>query len=323
MYSKTGEKGKYTLRKTTANTSCKLRAYYNSETDEPYTYYYKVRAYKKINGKLIYSKYSEVISGAAGTKNWTIDKLEDDIISYLMKEGYTVKKENSGDEYHQTARPTASGKYYQEYENVLKQVKKDILEEVKEIKACYETEDKHMESHTLIIGVEVVDSVNPYGISLDGADVYITDESNNEYNYLLSEEQITQYRKEILKLINIGRAKAGLSAVTLNNVLSEMAQVKVEEFEELNYWDHISPVYGTTTEMAKTFGITDKGCYEILERGAETPKEAVEDWMNSEGHRNVILNAGKWGKYPFAQVGIGVYATKQTGYIFWAVEFIQ
>ena len=326
--SREGEDYRYTSYKCIKTVSSKNTVKYTDKTVKPgKKYFYKVKAYKVVNGKKKYSKYTKVKTAYVKPESWTAERLEKDIISYLTEKGYTVKVADLGamygEDWYGSHSATAFSKYSKDYSKVLKEVKKDVIEEVKDIKAYYETEDKHMESHTLIIGIDVKDSVNPYGISLNGADIYITDESDVEYNYLLSEEQIAQYRKEILKLINIERAKAGLSAVTLNNALSEMAQVKVKEFEELDYWDHISPVYGTTTEMAKRFGITDKGCYEILVRGAKESNAAMNAWMNSEPHRNVILNAGIWSKYPFSQIGIGVYATKQTGYMFWAVEFIQ
>lgn len=323
LYSATSKSGKYNLIYAGTKTS------YIKKSPCEKKVYFKVVAYKKINGKTHFSKYSKVVSGAAGVNSWTADRLQKDIVSWLSGKGYKVNIVNmgklygTGDDWYISNRPETSGYYYRDYESELKSIKKDVLKEVKEWEDYYKEYGKELASYDFAIAIEVKDAINPYGVSLDGAWVYITDGSEVEYNYLLSEEQIAQYRKEILKLINIERAKAGLSAVTLNNALSEMAQVKVKEFDELGYWDHVSPVYGRATEMAKQFGITDKGCYEILVRGAYDANAAMKAWMNSEPHRNIILNAGGWSKYPFSQIGIGVYATKQTGYMFWAVEFIQ
>ena len=228
-----------------------------------------------------------------------------------------------GQEWYDSHRANANGDYKDDYNRVLNKIKKEALEEAAAIEESYKEEDPNIVSYSIAIGIDVIDGVNPYGVSLDGARVFVVDDGEAEYDYLLSEEQIAQYRAEILKLINIEREKEGLNAVSLNVALSEMAQVKVKEISDLKYRGHVSPVYGTTTEMAKTFGITDKGCYEILDHGADEPQDAMEDWLNSEGHRNVILNVGKWSKYTFTQIGIGIYSNKQSGYKTWAVEFIE
>ena len=94
-----------------------------------------------------------------------------------------------------------------------------------------------------------------------------------------------------------------------------MADFKLKEMDELGYGDHISPVYGSPSQMAKAFGITDKGCGENL-AWTSTPDRAVEIWMESEGHRANILNPR------YKQTGISCHIDSDYGTLWWVQEFI-
>lgn len=94
-----------------------------------------------------------------------------------------------------------------------------------------------------------------------------------------------------------------------------MARFKLNEMDELGYFDHKSPVYGSPSEMAKAFGITDKGCGENL-AGSSTPESVMDAWMSSEGHRANILNP------KYTQIGIACHINSDTNSLWWAQEFI-
>lgn len=311
LYSATSKSGKYNLIYAGTKTS------YIKKSPCEKKVYYKVVAYKKINGKTHFSKYSRVVSGAAGVNSWTADRLQKDIVSWLSGKGYTVRVVDLGDDYHQSVLPEAGGIYYREYEAELKEVKKDVLAYVKALEKEYKEGDPKTESYKFIIDIDVFNAVNPYGVALDSAWVFVTDGSDVEYNYLLSEEQIAQYTAKVLELVNQERAKAGVAPLVINNKLSKMAQIKAEDIFEHDYWDHTSPIYGSPSEMAKAFGITDKGCGENLCWFADTPEEAVTSWMGSEGHKANILNP------KYTQIGLGVYSSKQYDSKVWVQEFIR
>lgn len=320
--SREGEDYRYTSYKCIKTVSSKNTVKYTDKTVKPgKKYFYKVKAYKVVNGKKKYSKYTKVKTAYVKPESWTAERLEKDIISYLADKGYKVKAVDLGAEYgedwYNSHSADASGNYSTDYSKVLKEVKKDVLAEVRDLEKSYKIEDdKHMESYTLIIGIDIIDAVNSSGVSLDGAWVYVTDESDVEYNYLLSEEKIAQYTAKVLELVNQERAKAGVAPLVINNKLSKMAQIKAEDIFEHNYWGHTSPIYGSPSEMAKAFGITNKGCGENLCWYADTPEEAVTSWMGSEGHKANILNP------KYTQIGLGVYASKQYGSKVWVQEFI-
>lgn len=311
LYSATSKSGKYNL------IYAGTKASYIKKSPCEKKVYFKVVAYKKINGKTHFSKYSKVVSGAAGVNSWTADRMQKDIVSWLSGKGYTVRVVDLGDDYHQSVLPKAGGNYFYEYEAELKEAKKDVLAYVKALEKGYKEGDPNMVSYKFIIDIDVVDAVNSYGVALDCANIFVTDGSDVEYNYLLSEEQIAQYTAKVLELVNQERVKAGVAPLVINNKLSKMAQIKAEDIFEHDYWDHTSPIYGSPSEMAKAFGITDKGCGENLCWFADTPEEAVTSWMGSEGHKANILNP------KYTQIGLGVYSSKQYDSKVWVQEFIR
>lgn len=311
LYSATSKSGKYNLIYAGTKTS------YIKKSPCEKKYYYKVVAYKKINGKTHFGKYSKVVSGAAGVNSWTADRLQKDIVSWLSEEGYTVRVVDHGDDYHQSVLPKASGMYYREYESELKKIKKDVLAYVKALEKEYKESGSELVSYKFIIDIDVVDAVNPYGVSLDSAWIFVTDGSDAEYNYPdLDEATKKAYIDRIFELVNKERVKAGLAPFVLNEKLCDMADFKLKEMDELGYGDHTSPVYGSPGQMAKTlYGIKFKLFGENL-AWTSSPDRAVEAWMESEGHRANILNP------QFTDIGIGCHIDSDYGTLSFVQEFL-
>jgi len=107
---------------------------------------------------------------------------------------------------------------------------------------------------------------------------------------------------EIVKLVNQERAKRGLSALKLNEKLSDVARLKSKDMSEKKYFSHTSPTYGSPFDMMKKFGISYRTAGENIAQGYTTAQAVVNAWMNSEGHRANILNAN------FKEIGVGYYA---------------
>lgn len=114
-----------------------------------------------------------------------------------------------------------------------------------------------------------------------------------------SENEVSTYEKEVLRLVNIERTNEGLKPLILNVKLSGIARIKSQDMYDNNYFSHTSPVYGTPFEMMKQFGISYMAAAENIASGYATPSAVVKAWMNSTGHRQNILNAR------FTQIGVG------------------
>lgn len=122
------------------------------------------------------------------------------------------------------------------------------------------------------------------------------------------------YKKEVLRLVNIERAKEGLGALSMDSALSKVAQLKSQDMINNNYFAHNSPVYGTPFEMMKSHGITYRIAGENIAMGHSTPQEVVRGWMNSAGHRKNIMNTR------FTNLGMGI-AQAKSGRIYWTQMF--
>lgn len=141
------------------------------------------------------------------------------------------------------------------------------------------------------------------------------DNSGDNSNSNSTNQDFSSYQKEVLNLVNAERTKQGLSALTLDYQLSNVATIKSQDMINKNYFDHNSPTYGSPFDMMKQFGISYKSAGENIAMGQKTPQEVVNAWMKSKGHRDNILNAN------FTNLGVGV-AKDSNGTIYWTQMFI-
>lgn len=316
--SREGEDYRYTSYKCIKTVSSKNTVKYTDKTVKPgKKYFYKVKSYKVVNGKKKYSKYTKVKTAYVKPESWTVERLEKDIISYLTDKGYKAKAVDLGAEYGEdwyNSHPAdTSGNYSTDYGKVLKEVKKDVLEIIKEEEKYYK--ENTTEYSIDAVTIDVRDAVNSYGVSLDAAWVYVSFESICEYPDL-DEATKEKYVKRVFELVNKERVKAGVQPLILNEKLCDMARFKLNEMDELGYFDHKSPVYGSPGQMAKTlYGIDYKLFGENLATSS-TPESAMAAWMGSEGHRANILNP------KYTQIGICCHISKAGGTTRWLQEFL-
>jgi uncharacterized YkwD family protein len=103
----------------------------------------------------------------------------------------------------------------------------------------------------------------------------------------------------ILEQVNAERAKSGLAPLTMDKRLVQTARAKSQDMIDNGYFDHDSPVLGSPFDQMKRSGIPYRNAGENI-AGNSTAGGAMEDWMNSPGHRANILNPD------FHRIGIGV-----------------
>ena len=127
-----------------------------------------------------------------------------------------------------------------------------------------------------------------------------------------TEHTVSEYEQRVVELVNDIRVKNGLSALKLNNKLSEVARMKSQDMKDKRYFSHNSPTYGSPFDMMKQFGISYRTAGENIAMGQQTPEIVVNAWMNSEGHRANILNAS------FKEIGMGYVADGN----YWTQMFI-
>ncbi|MEK4229688.1 SafA/ExsA family spore coat assembly protein [Solibacillus sp. FSL H8-0538] len=123
----------------------------------------------------------------------------------------------------------------------------------------------------------------------------------------------TTVEQEVLRLVNVERANAGLPALKNDWELARVAEYKSQDMHDKGYFSHTSPTYGSPFDMMKSFGINYKAAGENIAQGQRTAAEVVEAWMNSEGHRANILNKD------YTHMGVGY--VKDGNY--WTQMFIK
>jgi tetratricopeptide (TPR) repeat protein len=124
--------------------------------------------------------------------------------------------------------------------------------------------------------------------------------------------QLITPQQTIFNLINEKRAKEGLPLLTLDPILSVIAEHHSKEMAEYEKVSHISPVYGF--DFKKRVGYTFPLLKPLGENVASGMgiHEVHLSLMESPGHRANILNPD------FKRVGIGI--TKRGGFIFYVTE---
>ncbi|MFP7494335.1 CAP domain-containing protein [Terribacillus saccharophilus] len=125
-------------------------------------------------------------------------------------------------------------------------------------------------------------------------------------------EGLSAFEQQVVDLTNKEREKAGLKPLKADTELSKVARAKSKDMADNGYFDHNSPTYGSPFDMMKSFGISYKTAGENIAQGQKTPEEVVEAWMNSQGHRENILNAD------YTNIGVGYVENGN----YWTQQFI-
>ncbi|MFD1067277.1 CAP domain-containing protein [Oceanobacillus locisalsi] len=122
-------------------------------------------------------------------------------------------------------------------------------------------------------------------------------QQNTEDNQ--TDGEVSQFEQEVVDLTNEEREKQGLEPLEIDTELSGVASEKSKDMQENNYFDHNSPSYGSPFDMMQSFDIDYNTAGENIAQGQQSPEEVVDAWMNSEGHRENIMNGD------FTHIGIG------------------
>ncbi|MFE2276209.1 CAP domain-containing protein [Streptomyces sp. NPDC059454] len=104
---------------------------------------------------------------------------------------------------------------------------------------------------------------------------------------------------EVLRLVNVERAKVGCSPVTADGALTDLATAFSDDMADRGFFDHTDPDGDTPWDRAKTAGISNLGG-ENIARGQADAEAVMQAWMDSPGHKANILNCD------FKTLGVGV-----------------
>lgn len=151
----------------------------------------------------------------------------------------------------------------------------------------------------------------------------------------LTENQRTEYAKEVFDLVNKERRVAGLNEVRWDADFAVCAQIRAEELQyRFSHYRPVEPTAGrdnwpalidgkegvyNAPSVADEQGIEYTWIWENGSAGRATPEATVNGWMESKGHRDNILNENH------TRCGVGVFYTAEktlAGYSwYWVIWF--
>lgn len=115
-------------------------------------------------------------------------------------------------------------------------------------------------------------------------------------------------RGETLSLINNERQSKGLSPLQSNSQLENSASKKAQDLLAKNYWSHTSPDGLEFWNFFESSGYNYLAAGENLAKGYFDAQSLTSGWMQSEGHRNNILNPS------YREIGISIVDGLFEGY---------
>lgn len=136
--------------------------------------------------------------------------------------------------------------------------------------------------------------------------------TQNNSQYFIKEMEISELNDEqleVFEMINNNRKENGLQELKPSIELQKCAEIKAKDIVEKQYFSHYSPTYGTPFDLMKQQGISYSIAGENL-AGNINSKNAVEAWMNSDSHRENILEER------FKYTGIAILDSKVYGKVF-------
>lgn len=128
--------------------------------------------------------------------------------------------------------------------------------------------------------------------------------SNSQTNTAISptsSSSLSPFIQRVLELTNAERAKAGLSPLKINDKLNKSAQEHSQEMGDKDYFSHKGYNGSSIGDRVYASGYQYRFAGENIAAGQTTPEEVVQAWMNSQGHRENILNP------QYQEIGIGYY----------------
>ena len=121
-------------------------------------------------------------------------------------------------------------------------------------------------------------------------------------------DAVSAQEQNAWQLLNADRAEQGRAPLPLDPALSAIARAKSEDMRDRRYFSHVSPTYGTVSEMLAHFGYPAVSAGENIAHHA-TVERAQIAFLSSAGHRRNVLSSS-WQK-----VGIGV-AFDRDGFVY-------
>jgi hypothetical protein len=124
------------------------------------------------------------------------------------------------------------------------------------------------------------------------------------------------FAQEVLSLVNVERARAGLAPLVRATELDSAAQKHSQSMADNGFFSHNGLDSSSPFDRMRREGYSFVDAGENIAYGFPTPQAVMDAWMNSPGHRANILQPA------FSEIGIGIAARIGTsGPVYWTQDF--
>ncbi|MEZ7128927.1 CAP domain-containing protein [Nonomuraea sp. AD125B] len=126
----------------------------------------------------------------------------------------------------------------------------------------------------------------------------------------------TAVENEVVRLTNAERAKGGCGPLTHDAKLRRAAFGHSADMAKNDYFEHDSQDGRDMVDRIRATGFTGSAWAENIAMGQRTAAEVVKGWMNSDGHRENIMNCA------YTHIGVGAAKNGQ-GPLYWTQDFAR
>ena len=109
-------------------------------------------------------------------------------------------------------------------------------------------------------------------------------------------------------LVNATRTQAGLPALKVNGTLTSSANAYAKLMADRNFFSHDGIDGSSPQSRIKASGYAGRFKGEALAAGQTSPQSALNTWLNSPAHRDILMDRNA------VEVGIGYYSKPGTAY---------
>lgn len=124
--------------------------------------------------------------------------------------------------------------------------------------------------------------------------------------------EAVSYAEQVAALVNEARVKAGLNTLEIDPKVMAAADVRAGEIQQS--FSHTRPNGSSFATTLKEQGVSYSGSGENIAWGQQTPRQVMDSWMSSSGHRANILEP------KFKYIGVG-YEKDSRGRTHWVQLF--
>ena len=134
--------------------------------------------------------------------------------------------------------------------------------------------------------------------------------------FVLCGQVYADFESEVIDLVNVERAAAGLAPLSYDARLAAAARGHSEDMGLQNYFSHTSLDGRSVSDRIIDEGYTWNSYGENIAAGQPTPEDVIDSWMSSSGHRANILNPN------FCDIGVGyAYVAASPYRHYWTQDF--